>query len=188
MKSSVEKLECSLRSKSFFTEIPTIRFAPTSVGNTRKCSCGGDLHVWKTETRTVITLEIGEFTAHETLFYCGSCDRRYHSEELGTLVPDECRFGFNVMVYVGKALFLRHRTISEVLDELDNKRVEISSSEVSYLAQKFIVYLAIAHKTSHLNIKAFMTQKGGDILHLDGLCEGGSPHVISALDAISTFV
>jgi hypothetical protein len=92
------------------------------------------------------------------------------------------------MTYIGQALFLRHRTISEVIAELDTENVIISSSTVSDLARKFILCLAIAHKESGLRIKDFMTQKGGCILHLDGLCEGGSPHVISVLDEISGFV
>jgi hypothetical protein len=92
------------------------------------------------------------------------------------------------MTYIGQALFLRHRTIREVLAELDRENVIMSSSAVSDLARKFILCLAIAHKESGLRIKDFMTQKGGYILHLDGLCEGGSPHLISVLDEISGFV
>jgi len=134
------------------------------------------------------TLEIGEFTARETIFYCALCKLRYYPKELENLVPHGCKFGFDVMVYIGKALFLRHRTITEVINELENKNLKISSSEVSYLAQKFIVYLAIAHKESGLKIKNFMNQKGGYILHLDGMCDGASPHLVSALDEISEFV
>ncbi len=61
----------------------------------------------------------------------------------------------------------------------------MSSSTVSELGWKFIVCLAIAHTESGLKIKDAMTQQGGTILHLDGVCEGGSPHVISVLNAIS---
>ncbi len=92
------------------------------------------------------------------------------------------------MTYVGQALFLRHRTIREVLVELATENVLMSSSTVSELARKFIISLAIAHKESGLRINELMRRKGGYILHLDGLCEGGSPHVISVLDEISGFV
>jgi len=187
LKTRVGALDLGVTSKNLFPKIPTIRFVPTS-GETRKCSCSGSLKVWETHTKVVATLEIGEFTAHETIFYCDSCPQRHHSEELGNLVPHGCKFGFDVMVYIGKALFLHHRTIIEVESELENKNIKISSSEVSYLAQKFIVYLAIAHKESSLKIKDFMDKKGGYILHLDGMCEGGSPHLISVLDEISDFV
>ncbi|MCP4402161.1 MAG: hypothetical protein GY801_33270 [bacterium] len=64
----------------------------------------------------------------------------------------------------------------------------MSSSTVSELGRKFIVCLASAPTESGLKIKDAMTQKGGAILHLDGVCEGGSPHVISVLDEISGFV
>ncbi len=33
-----------------------------------------------------------------------------------------------------------------------------------------------------------MQAKGGYVLHIDGTCEGGIPHLISALDEISKFV
>ncbi|MCP4400729.1 MAG: hypothetical protein GY801_25935 [bacterium] len=122
------------------------------------------------------------------MYECHGCGQQYHSSELERLVSDGSIFGFNVMTYIGQALFLRHRTLSEVLAELDRENVTISSSTVSDLARRFILCLAIAHKESGLRIKDFMTQKGGYILHLDGLCEGGSPHVISVLDEIGGFV
>ncbi len=119
---------------------------------------------------------------------CDSCGKKYYSEELRSLIPHGCTFGFDVMIYSGKALFLRQRTIAEVMSELAYQTIHISRSEVSYWGQKFIIYLAIAHKESRVHIKNFMNQQGGYILHLDGMCEGGSPHVISVLDEISEFV
>ncbi len=188
MKSHIEDLGSSVCSRSLFPKKPIINFVSASVGEDKKCSCGGNLKVLKTKRKTVSTLEIGTFKAREIIFYCDSCNQKYHSEELKKLVPHGYNFGFDVMVYIGKRLFLGYRTIIEIINALEDKNVKISSSEVSDLAQKFIVYLAIAHRESGLRIKDFMTQKGGYILHLDGLCEGGSPHLISALDEVSNFV
>jgi len=184
----IEALGVSVSPKTLFPNIPTVHFAPGVSREHKHCSCGARLKVWKTGKICVTTLEIGPFIAHETTFKCDSCGKKYDSEKLRRLIPHACTFGFDVMIYCGKALFLRQRTIAEVMCELAEHNIIISSSEVSYLGQKFIVYLAIAHKESQGHIQHFMHQKGGYILHLDGMCEGGSPHVISVLDEISDFV
>jgi hypothetical protein len=48
--------------------------------------------------------------------------------------------------------------------------------------------LAIAHKKSSSKIKDLFSQRGGYVLHLDGTCEGDSPHLMSALDEIARIV
>ncbi len=188
LKSHIENVGVSVSSKTLFPKIPTVHFAPAVSREHKQCACGARLKVWKTGKTAVTTLEIGKFIAHETRFKCDSCGKKYDSQELRRLIPHACTFGFDVMIYCGKALFLRQRTIADVMSELAEHNITISSSEVSYLGQKFIIYLAIAHKESRVHIKHFMHQKGGYILHLDGMCEGGSPHVISVLDEISEFV
>jgi len=97
-------------------------------------------------------------------------------------------FGYDVLVYVGTALFLRHRCSREVIQELAACNVDISPSEVNYLGRKFIVYLAIAHRQSTPRIKEAMRAKGGYILHLDGTCEGPGPILVSGLDALSAML
>jgi hypothetical protein len=152
------------------------------------CDCGNKLKVLKTSERTVFTLEIGEFRAHETILHCERCKRVYPADDLRKLVPDGCNFGFNVMGYVGKAGFLRFRTDEEIMQELRRKEISISPSEIAYLEKRFIVYLALAHSQSSQRIREAMEARGGYILHLDGTCEGASPHLMSGLDEISGIV
>ena len=73
--------------------------------------CHAPLQVHKTQSKTVQTLHLGGFTAHETLLECGRCPNQtvYPAEELGRLVPSGCTLGYDVLVFVGKALFLRGR-------------------------------------------------------------------------------
>ena len=174
-----------MSSSFLFTKKPTIFFRAK---NEICLECDAPLQVQKTRVKPVATLHIGEFKAHETVLKCPLCKRVYLSEELRFLVPKYCKFGYDVLAYVGKAAFLRFRTINEITAELKAKNVSISGSEVSYLAKKFIIYLALAHKQIAPNIKKAIEDKGGYILHLDGTCEAGSPHLISALDGISDFV
>jgi hypothetical protein len=152
--------------------------------------CQAPLQVYKTQNRTLHTLCLGGFTAHETLLRCEHCpnDTIYAPEDLDRLAPSGCTFGYDVLVFVGKALFLRHRQTEEVVQELRARQIRLSPSEVSYLAKKFIVYLALAHRQSAPALKDAMHAQGGYILHLDGTCEGGGPMLMSSLDSLSEIV
>jgi len=104
------------------------------------------------------------------------------------LVPEGANFGYDVLVYIGKALFLRHRTSAEVVAELANKNIPISRSEVDFLGKKCVVYLAIAHRESTGKIQQAMRLKGGYVLHVDATFDGRGPMLMSALDSLSNIV
>ncbi len=152
--------------------------------------CRARLKVLKTRHRTLRTLHLGSFSAHETFLHCTGCSNKtiYAPEQLKDLVPQGCSFGYDVMVFVGKAFFMRHHCTQEIIDQLLSRNVPISSSEVEYLARKFVVHLALAHRRRAPRIKKAMSEKGGYILHLDGTCEGGGPMLMSSLDSISEIV
>jgi len=92
------------------------------------------------------------------------------------------------MVYVGQALFLRCRNDRDILNELREKNIPISMREIGYLGKKFILYLALADEEAREKIKQYLCSRGGYILHLDGTCEGDSPHLMSAMDEITGIV
>ncbi len=142
----------------------------------------------KTHTRTLSTLHVGRFQATEVVLACPTCKRTYRSEALGELVPPGANFGYDVMVYAGKALFLRHRNEVEVVAELAQKNVRISPREVSLLGMKFVVYLALAHQRRAPALHADMRTRGGYICHLDATCEGGDPFLMSSIDSLSNIV
>lgn len=169
--------------RNLFPTRPIIEFYP----NKARC-CGLPLHVQKSQGKTAVTLDIGAFYAKETVFQCCSCGEKYKSEELQELVPSGCNFGYEVLVYVGKAVFLHSLNDREIIQELWSKNISISSSEIAYLAKKFVIYLALAHRQSHKMLKKTLGMHGGYILHLDATCEGESPHLMSGLDGISEIV
>jgi len=151
--------------------------------------CNSDLKVQKTRPKTVATLDIGEFAAKEWLLICPECGKIHMSRELQEIVPPLCKFGYDVLVHVGKAAFLHHRTDEEIVRELwSTKNIPISTSEVAYLEKKFVVYLALVHNQGSERIKEAIETRGGYILHMDGTCEGDSPHLMSGLDEISGIV
>ena len=174
-----------LSTEFLFVEPPTIRFTD----HPQHCAdCARPVKVLKTTKRDVATLHIGRFKAVETIATCEGCKCTYRSQELAELVAPGCNFGYDVLVHVGRALFLRHRRSQEISTELATRNVHISPSEVEYLAKKFIVYLTIAHRQAAPTIKQAMRAKGGYILHLDATCGGKEPLLMSSLDSISQIV
>jgi hypothetical protein len=133
-------------------------------------------------------LHLGPFQAREVFLLCTSCGKTQRSEELCALVPSGANFGYDVMVYAGKALFLRYRNETEVVAELAQNNIHISPREVSLLGMKFIVYLALAHQRRAPELRADMQTRGGYICHLDATCEGGDPFLMSSIDALSDIV
>ena len=183
----IDKSISGLSSRRLFKQVPTIQFSP----EIEQCpQCGQPLQVLKTETRNVFTLHIGKFVAHHTIYKCSRCKSAssYPSQELNSIVPKCSNFGYDVLVYVGKAIYQRYQTSVEVKGELNALNVPISSSEVNYLAQIFIIYLAIAHRNITNKINDAFHNNGGYILHIDSTMEGSSPHLMSGLDELSKFV
>jgi hypothetical protein len=85
-------------------------------------------------------------------------------------------------------LFLEYKNEKEIQNEIKQRNITISCSEIACLARRFIICLAIAHKESSARIKQLMNKNGGYILHVDAMCDGDSPHLMSALDEISQIV
>ncbi len=180
----INKLYLRMDICHLFAVMPQLTFQPAS----KQCDCGRELTVAKTSVKTIATLDIGEFRAIETQKTCKHCTRIYRSDELRTLTPHGGKFGFDVIVEIGMALFVRCRSVAEIQAELAIQNIPISSSEISYLGKRFIVYLLLAHQECQAELKQVMQSKGGYILHMDGTCEGGSPHLFSCMDEISNIV
>lgn len=62
----------------------------------------------------------GPFVARETIGLCMNCKHTFRSEALQRLVPKYCNVAFDLLVFIGQALFRRHRTVDEICDELTN--------------------------------------------------------------------
>jgi hypothetical protein len=131
---------------------------------------------------------VGTFRAREVILCCRQCGGAVRPPELAELVPSGANFGYDVMVYAGKALFLRHRSEEEVVAELAERNIQISPREISALSRRFIVYLAIAHGRATENIKQAMHLRGGYTCHLDATCEGRDPLLMSSIDSLSEIV
>jgi hypothetical protein len=85
--------------------------------------------VLKSREKKVVTMDIGPFYAKETVLY--NCEGAvYHSRQLRSLTPYRCTYGYDVLVYVGRALFLHCRTEQQIIEELRRKNISISARQI----------------------------------------------------------
>jgi hypothetical protein len=148
-----------MEARLLFPQPAALRFSPL----TDTCRCGVKLVVLKTTKKTVATLTIGQFKALETQQVYPHCDVIYRSEELRQLTPHRGQFGFDVIEYIGRALFVDCRNELAIQADLAVKNIPISVSEIAFLGKRFILYLALAHKQSSEALKDYMSSKGGYI-------------------------
>jgi hypothetical protein len=94
-----------------------------------------------------------------------------------------------VTVEVGKLRFLESRQVSEIqLILLKRHSIELSTSEIEILINRFLFYLAAVHQENNHLIKEYIKMQGGYILNIDATCEGDSPKLVLSLDSVSGFV
>jgi len=151
------------------------------------CGCGGRLFVQKTRRKTVLCMT-GPFLAHETVFQCLDCSATFASDALLRLAPSRCNVAYDVLVFVGRALFQRYRTTQEVKDELLARNVRLSISEIDYLGRKFVTFLANGHHQAAPRIRQTMKFNGGYILHLDAAHDCDAPALMTGMDGLSKIV
>lgn len=186
LRANINQLISGVNACSLFPEKPLIHFYP----EVEECPvCGSGLKINKTRVKTVITMDIGAFKAHETILECKNDNRFFPSKLLRSRVPAKCTYGFDVIEYVGKALFIHCRNNREImLDLAGKKNINISERNISNLGRKFVIYLALAHRESQDKIKEAMKQNGGYVLHIDGTCESDSPMLFCGIDGISELI
>ena len=142
----------------------------------------------KTQTRKVVTLAIGEFIARETLWWHPTTHQVCPAPALRRLVAPACNYGYDVVVYVGRALFLDAQPVRQIMAGLDRQHVHLSASTVSQLGRRFIALLALAHRASASRLQEAMALRGGYILHLDATYEDQSPLLMTGIDAVMEIV
>lgn len=131
---------------------------------------------------------IGPFVAHETVAQCCLCSRTFHSDALLRLVASRCNVAYDVLVFVGQALFRGHRNAREVRNQLIARNVRLSVSEIEYLGRKFVTCLALGHQQATPRIRQAMEISGGYVLHIDAMHEGDAPALMTGMDSLSEIV
>jgi len=146
------------------------------------------LQVLKTHRRQVTTLPIGPWIARETIWRDPATDQLYGSADLRRLVAPGCSYGYDVVVEVGRSLFVEAQPVRQVIAELAQRHVHLSASTVADLGRRFIVLLALAHRRCSAGLQRALALQGGYILHLDATYEDKSPMLMTGIDAVMEIV
>jgi hypothetical protein len=146
------------------------------------------LQVLKTHTRQVVTLSIGPWIARETIWRDPATDQVHGSADLRRLVAPGCTYGYDVLVEVGRRLFVEAQPVRQIIALLAQSQVHWSASTVADLGRRFIVLLALAHRRCTQRLRQAISLQGGYILHLDGTYEDKSPMLMTGIDAVLDIV
>jgi len=183
LKGTLARLSQETMPSALFPQVPVVRFAPEM----NSCPCGNGLLVQKTRRKKVLSM-IGPFVARETVAQCNHCSRTFFSDSLLRIVASRCNVAYDILVFVGRAMFQRHRNSQEIRTELIARNVRLSISEIEYLGRKFVTYLALGHRQATPRIRQAMEISGGYILHLDAMHEGDAPALMTGMDSLSDIV
>lgn len=139
----------------------------------------------KTKKREVRTMHLGHFVVRETIKMCPlkSCGKVYRNTELDTMLPIGANFGYDVLEYIGKAVWRKSRAAAQIRSDLKRDyNLCISESEITYLAKKFVHYMAEAHQDKLKEIRQFLHRGGGWFLYFDAMHPGnGASHFMCAV-------
>jgi len=151
--------------------LPEVEF----MAEAQRCDvCDHPLAVLKSRRRRVVTLEAGTFVAKEVLKYCpGDASHPViGSSVLARLVKPYQRYGYDLVVYVGLARYLRGKQRIEIQAELlAHRGIELSEASISNLCDRFLGYLEALHLARAPALRAAMSE--GYPLHIDATCENG---------------
>jgi hypothetical protein len=178
-----EQSERHLNPRSIFPKKPTIHLEPEEL----VCHCAAHckLKMMKTKEREVRTMHIGPFYVHETVKYCpiNTCKKTYRCAELDNFLPPGSNFGYDVIEYIGYAVWRKSHTALQIRTDLKLKcNITISESEVYCLAKKFVYYMVEAQKDKLTELKSFLHKGGGYFLYFDSMHPGdGAAHIMCAV-------
>lgn len=176
-----EKVEKEINPGFIFGEKPTVYIEP----NESVCTCESHrtLLVRKTKKREVRSLHIGHFVVHETVKICPLCEKTYRNTELDIFLPAGANFGYDVLEYIGKAIWRKSQPAAQIQEDLKwYYNLTISESEITYLAKKFVHYISEAHQDKLQEIKQFLYRGGGWFLYFDAMHPGdGASHLMCAV-------
>lgn len=153
------------------------------VAESERCPTSNEpLRVYKTRTRIVMTLEQGTFEAREVLKHSGrkGCPV-IGSKTLSEIVPRGQRYGWDLIVHVGMARYLRGMQREEIRAELRELHgLKVSQATISNLCDRFLVGVGKLHEHRVPALRAAM--EDGYWLHLDATSDLGKGGLFVCLD------
>ncbi len=152
--------------------------------------CKAPLRMKKSTRRTALTYFHGAFDAREVVKECEENPSHpvARSAALQHLVRPRQRFGYDLIVHIGLARYLRGMQREEIREELRRERgIELSSGSISNLCDRFLLYLEALHLVRAPCFKAEM-QELGYPLHIDATSEHGKGGLFVCIDGFRGWV
>lgn len=110
------------------------------------------------------------------------------SKQLARIVGLRQRYGYDLIVYVGLARYLRGKQREEIRTELLRERnIDLSSGTVSNLCDRFLIYLEALHLDRSPSLRAVI-QEYGYPLHIDATSEYGKGGLFVCMDGVRKWV
>jgi arginine repressor len=138
------------------------------------CPLCGDRLVkyYNTNEKTVITLN-GKLVCWERVLKCRNkkCagnSMSFHSAEFKELTLPGMSFGIDVLAHEGELRFEEHKTIDEIVDDLQECGVHLTGAAVSKHLDKYLALISGYQKEKSEEIRKKLTQQGGYVLQIDG--------------------
>ena len=160
--------------------IPCIDF----VAEAEHCPlCGEAVQTQKSKRRRIVTVAAGAFVAREVRKRCVSDSTHpvLVSEQLSCLVPPRQGYGYDLIVQVGLARYLRNLQREEMRAELRREHgIVVSDGSMTNLCDRFLTLLERLHRRRAPALRAAMN--GGYPLHIDATSEHGKGGLFVCLD------
>ena len=145
--------------------------------------CAGAVWVQKSKQRLVVTAEAGAFLAREVRKRCAT-DKTHPvmvSDRLSRLAPPRQSYGYDLIVQVGLARYLRNLQRQEIRAELlGGQGIVLSEGSISQLCDRFLTLLQRLHEQRIPALRAAMS--AGYPLHIDATSEHGKGGLFICLD------
>ena len=145
--------------------------------------CASPVQVQKSKRRKVITLQSGILNVKEVRKKCtgNTTHPVMCSDTLSRLVRPHHRYGYDLIVHVGLARYLRGKQREEIRAELYQERgFRLSDGSISNLCDRFLVYFEALHLARLPELRRAM--QDGYPLHLDATCEHGKGGLFVCMD------
>jgi hypothetical protein len=143
--------------------------------------------VQKTRQRTVVSLEHGQFQAHETVRWLGGShgSAAQQSRRLAAIVASGARYGFDLIAWVGVETYLRGRGLRDVQQELAERRpaISIPLSTLWDQQQRFLFYLGSLHRQAAPLLRNYLAEQRPVTWLLDGTTEPETAVFFAVMEA-----
>ena len=130
-------------------------------------------------------MHIGHFDVHETIKICPhkECQQIYRCTDLDSFLAPGKNFGYDVIEHIGRAVWLQSQTAKQIQTHVMlHNNLQISESEITLLAKKFVHYVVWAQQDKLAEINQFLHKGGGYFLYFDAMHPGdGSAHLMCAV-------